>query len=75
MTPATGSQRTASGHTQDTPESHPRLGEVPEGLNTFEGVRMEAVRMGMVRIAPMNQLPADGPNASWMPKQAQLAAG
>jgi len=38
----------AGGHTQDPPKPHPRLGEVPEGLNMLDRVRMEVVRMALM---------------------------
>lgn len=77
--PAIGPQCAAGGRTQDPPKAHPRLGEVPEVLNVLERMRMEVVRMEAVRMALMDQLPADGPadgpSATWTSKQAQLAAG
>lgn len=48
----------------------PKLGDVPEGLNMLEGVRMEVARMALT-----DQLTADGPSTTLTAEQAQLAAG
>lgn len=64
MALAIGPQCATTAHNWDPPKSHPRLGEVPEGLNTLEVVRMEVVKMVLMDQVQLGTS-----------KQAQLVAG